>query len=98
MKVEILAGYGPDKETPDEQQEFLDWLKDLFKDCGLTIKSIASEEPTGGPITMEVDSDDPGEVTRVFLELATQQSQQQDCQMAFELEIDGVSIEVVGEY
>lgn len=71
MEAIIAKGYGGEKETAEQQNIFLNWFKNLLLSTGLAVKSISSERETGGPITIEVPTDDPNDITKAFLILAT---------------------------
>ncbi len=75
MKVIIVNGYGEEKETAGQQNTFLNQFKDLLLSTGLVVESIGSEREAGGPITIEVSTDNPDDVTKAFLTLATWISQ-----------------------
>ena len=97
-KVVIVEGYGEEKATKKEQQEFLNKLKDILLRFGLPTDSIVSERTTGGPITIDVPGYlEPNEITRAFLSLATVLSQEasreegEEIHVSFGLRLPGCS-------
>lgn len=105
MMVKIVKGYGAEKETAEQQAQFLDWFKRLLASVGLPVSSIASERKTGGEITLEVsDHLEFNKITRAFLNLATTLSQKysreegEQIDVSFDLVMPGCSepIEIMG--
>jgi hypothetical protein len=71
MTVLVTRGYGKESSTIDQQNRFLNDLKNLLLTLDLEIESVKSERETGGPIKLETVTDNPDLITRSFLALAT---------------------------